>query len=87
MSSKFFEKMNNFPLVRSLQILAVILFVWGIVSVFATILLQYSDVIASQKAGNIWFVFIGLINAVLGSLFSPLVLLALAEIIKQRKSV
>lgn len=85
MSSKFFDKMDHLPIVRALQIAAALIFVLGVTTMIMTIIFQYSAVIESSKTGEIWFLFLGMINAILGSLFSPLVLLALAEIIKQRK--
>ena len=82
MSSKFFDKISKLPIVKVMQVSAVILFVFGMMGVLLILPFQFS------KASNVQEILIVLtvfINGMIQALFAPMILLSLAEIIKQKE--
>lgn len=83
MSLKFFEKIDKLPIVKILQVSAAILFIVGIIGALMVIPSQFSKVSNVSEAIITLFIFI---RAIVQSAYAPLILLALAQIIKRKSS-
>jgi len=83
MSVKFFEKIDKLPIVKILQVSAAALFIVGIMGALMAIPFQLSKV---SNASETFIILSLFIKATVQSAYSPLILLALAEIIKRKSS-